>query len=416
MSKTIRLTNLIGHAYYGLHNDIKNERYTHYWLKGGRGSLKSSFISIEIILGMMRHPERHAICFRKIKDTLRESVFEQLLWAIDALGVADYWHKSVSPMRLTYLPTGQRILFRGLDYARKLKSITARNGYFAYIWYEELDEFSDMDEINTVNQSLLRGGTLFTVFYSYNPPRSAQSWVNYESAISRPDKITLHTTYKDAPPEWLGTPFLVEAEHKAKVNPEAYRHEFLGEVTGTGGEVFRNVQAKHFTDAEIKAFDQVRAGLDWGYSIDPLAYIEMHVDKARKSIYIFHEFYKLQTANSVIAQHIKARGYRGTVKCDSAEGKSIAELCSYGIRAAGVTKGRGSVARGMRYLTDEIEHIYIDPVRCPNTYREFTTYELDRDRYGNFKGEYPDRDNHTIDAVRYALEDYQIKPKRSNLY
>lgn len=398
-----------------MHHSIARHDYTHYWLKGGRGSLKSSFVSVEIILGMMKHPDRHAICFRKVGETLSESVFEQMLWAIDILGVTDYWKKSLSPMRLTYKPTGQRVLFRGLDHARKLKSIKARTGYFAYIWYEELDEFRDMDEISVVNQSLLRGGTDFWVFYSFNPPKSKQSWVNYEADIERADKTVLHTTYLTAPPEWLGEQFIVEAEHKKKVSPEKYRHEFLGEAIGTGGEVFTNVEARTMTDEEIAAFDRVRAGLDWGWSIDPLAYIEFHFDKTRRSIYIFHERYGLKISNREIADHIRLRGNLA-VRCDSAEGKSIAELRSLGVRALPALKGRGSVARGMRYLTDEIEHIYIDPIRCPNTYREFTSYELEQDRYGNFKSEYPDRDNHTIDALRYGIEDVQTRAKRSNLY
>lgn len=412
----VRLSELIGPAYYGMHHAIRRHDYTHYWLKGGRGSLKSSFVSVEIILGMMKSPDRHAICFRKIKDTLSESVYEQLLWAIDMLGVSEYWQKSVSPMRLTYKPTGQRILFRGLDYARKLKSIKARNGYFAYVWYEELDEFRDMDEIAVVNQSVLRGGRDFWVFYSFNPPKSKQSWVNYEATVERADKAVLHTTYLTAPAAWLGEQFLVEAEHKKQVNYDKYRHEFLGEAIGTGGEVFTNVEARAMTDEEIAAFDRIRAGLDWGWSIDPLAYVEMQWDKTRKTLYIFHEKYGLKISNSQIAAHIKARGNLCTVKCDSAEGKSIAELQGLGVRAVGATKGRGSVERGMRYLTDEIEHIYIDPARCPNTYREFVGYELDQDRNGNFKSDYPDRDNHTIDAVRYALEESAVRAKRSNLY
>ena len=170
------------------------------------------------------------------------------------------------------------------------------------------------------------------------------------------------------------------------------------------------------TDAEIAAFDRIRAGLDWGWSIDPLAYVEMQWDKTRKTLYIFHEKYGLKISNSQIAAHIKSRRNLCTVKCDSAEGKSIAELQGLGVRAVGATKGRGSVERGMRYLTDEIEHIYIDPARCPNTYREFVGYELDQDRNGNFKSDYPDRDNHTIDAVRYALEESTVRAKRSNLY
>ena len=400
----------IAPSFYHLHHQIKRHEATHYWLKGGRGSTKSSFISIEIIKGMMQNPQRNAVVFRKVAGTLRESVYEQLVWAIEELGVAHKWKARISPLSLQY--GKQRIIFRGVDDPLKSKSIKLSHGYFAYIWFEELAEFPEMDTINTVLQSVMRGGADFWCFYSYNPPESVQSWVNYEASIKRDDKIVHHSTYLTVPPEWLGRPFIVEAEHTKAVNAQKYRHQYLGKVTGTGGEVFRNVTLREITDEEVDRFDHLYRGLDWGYAADPLAYIVMHYDKTRKRLYIFKELYRTELSNSKAAAYIKRENPdKGVVICDSAEPKSIADLEDAGVRAEGAVKGPGSVERGIRFLASELEEIVIDPERCPNTAREFTQYELEKDKLGNYKSVYPDKNNHSIDAVRYALESVSEAPR-----
>lgn len=401
--RKISVKQIIAPSFYHLHHQIKQHGATHYWLKGGRGSTKSSFISVEIILGMMQDPSRNAVVFRKVAGTLRESVYEQLIWAIDSLGVADRWQAHISPLSLSY--GKQRIIFRGVDDPLKSKSIKLSHGYFAYIWFEELAEFPEMDTINTVLQSVMRGGSIFWCFYSYNPPDSVQSWVNYEASLTRPDKILHHSTYLDVPPEWLGEAFITEAEHTKATNENRYRHQYLGEVTGTGGEVFRNVTLRPIADEEIEHFDHVYRGLDWGYAVDPLAYIVMNYDKTRKRLYIFHELYRINVSNRKAAAYInKENPDKGLVRCDSAEPKSIADLEDYGVNAEGAIRSPGSVERGIRFLASEIEEIVIDPKRCPNAAKEFTMYELERDKLGNFKSVYPDKNNHTIDATRYALE------------
>lgn len=412
----VKLSDIIAPGFHCAHNDIKAHRYTHYLFKGGRGSTKSSFISIEIILGLMKEPGRHAIAFRKVADTLSDSVYAQLQWAIEILGVSDYWEAKKSPLRLIYRPNNNMILFRGVDDPLKSKSIKVASGYIAYIWFEELAEFNNIDDINTILQSVMRGGEKFWCFYSYNPPESINSWVNVEAATTRKDRCVYHSTYLDVPTEWLGEAFIVEAETMKGLRPTKYRWQYLGEPTGTGGEIFTNVKAIAMTDEQIAEFAHVRAGLDWGWSIDPLAYVEFEYDARKREIYIYHEKYGLKITNETIGRHIASRNLNCTVKADSAEGKSIADLRNFGVRIVGAPKGRGSVERTMRILTDELYTIYIDPKRCPNTYREFTGYELEKDRYGNFKSNYPDKDNHTIDAVRYAMGDFEIRTGRSNLY
>lgn len=408
----------IAPSFYKCLADIEKHKYTHYWLKGGRSSTKSAFISLVIILNMMRQANTHAIVFRKVADTLRDSVYEQLQWAINELEVNQYFTCRVSPMSITCV-NGNKILFRGLDDPLKLKSIKANKGYFAYIWFEELAEFHSMEEVRTVLQSLMRGGNKFWCFYSYNPPKSINSWVNTEVSTPRADRGVYHSTYLQVPKEWLNEAFIVEAEHLKAVNNERYRHEYLGEVTGTGGEIFNNVKALDITDDMIKSFDNIKAGLDFGYSIDPLAYVEYHKDKTRKVLYVYHEYYGLKVSNEKIAEHIKGRKLSNAVIADSADPKSIAEIRAKGVRIIGCTKNKNSRDRTMKHLSEIIETIYIDPKRCPNTYREFTSYELARDRHGNFKSAYPDGDDHTIDALRYGEDEInftRMNTKRGNIY
>jgi phage terminase large subunit len=401
----VKLSSIIAASFNKVHLAIKKHLFTHFWLKGGRGSTKSSFVSVEIILGIMKDPLANAVVLRKVKDTLRSSVFEQLTWAISALKVDDYWDIPEAKLELTYLPTGQKIVFRGADKPKKIKSIKFAKGYCKYVWYEELDEFSGPEEIRIINQSLMRGGTDFVVFYTYNPPQSVKNWVNEEALIDRLDRMVHHSTYLDVPREWLGEQFLIEAEHLKVINQKAYDHEYGGEVNGTGGEIFANVKLRTIANEEIARFDRIRRGIDWGYSIDPFHYGVMHYDKTRRKLYIFFEIHKVNLSNRKAAELIKAENKNNAmITCDSAEPKSIAEMNSYGLRVKGAKKGPDSVEYGIKFLQD-LEEIIIDPVRCPNTAREFLNYELEKDAKGNFKAEFPDKDNHAIDCVRYAMED-----------
>lgn len=401
----VPLTSLIAPSFYDVHHALKEDRYTHYWLKGGRGSTKSSFISLEIILGIMSDPDANAMVLRRVKETLRESVFEQLAWAIEKLGVSHLWDVPKAKLELTYIPTGQKILFRGADSPKKIKSAKVSKGYFKYTWYEEADEFEGMEAIRTINQTLLRGGDKFIIFYSYNPPKSQRNWVNAEVTEKRADRLVHHSTYKTVPRAWLGEQFFIEADHLAATKPDSYKHEYLGDVVGTGGEVFTNLTFREITDAEISIFDRIRRGVDFGYAKDPAHYGVMHYDKTRRRLYIFHELHKVQLSNRKLGDHIKEENKNnGQVIADSAEPKSIAELKGYGIRIKGAKKGPDSVDYGIKFLQD-LEEIVIDPVRCPNTKREFYGYELEPDGNGGFKDGYPDKDNHSIDMTRYALED-----------
>ena len=402
----IKLKELIAPSFYRIHQYLKNSQYTHYWLKGGRGSTKSSFISLEVILGIMKDTQANAVVLRKVGQTLQGSVYEQLQWAVSVLGVEGYWVSKLSPLEMKYIADGRenKIVFRGADKPKKIKSTKFRKGYCKYIWYEEVDEFGGMEEIRTINQSLLRGGSDFVVFYSYNPPQSQSNWVNEEILKQRDDRLVHHSTYLTVPPEWLGQQFLIEAEHLKNVKPMAYQHEYMGEVTGTGGEVFTNLTIREITDDEIALFDHIARGIDWGYAADPFHYTVNHYDKTRRRLYIYYEIQMLKLSNRKAAELVKAENKRNKlIICDSAEPKSIAEMLAYNLKVLGAKKGADSVEYGIKWLQD-LEEIVIDPKRCPNTAREFLEYELEKDANGNFKGHFPDKNNHSIDAVRYSRE------------
>ncbi len=401
----VDLTDLIAPSFYDLHWDLKEGKHTHYKLKGGRGSTKSSFISIEIILGMMQDSEANAVCFRKVGNTLQESVYEQLLWAIDALQVNHLWHASLTPLRITYKPTGQRIAFRGMDDPNKAKSIKVRKGYFKYIWLEERAEMDGEEDERKVLQSMMRGGDKFVIFYSWNPPKSINSWVNQDVLVSRNDTIVHSSTYLTVPKAWLGDPFIIEAEHLKKTKPKAYEHEYMGVAIGTGGQVFDNITVRAITDEEIAIFDKNHHGLDFGFAADPLAYVKNHFDKTRRRLFIFGELYQVSLSNAKAVQGIKRLNpLNQRVIADSEDPRTINEFRELGLNVYGAKKGPGSIDHGIKWLQD-LDEIIIDPFRCPNAKREFTGYELEKDKNGNFKGSYPDKNNHTIDATRYSLED-----------
>ena len=404
------LTKCIGKAFYPVHNDIKDHKHTYYDLTGGRGSLKSSFVSVEIIYNMMKKEncKKHAVVYRKVGDTLETSVYSQIEWAIDILGVSSKWKLTKSPMRAEYLPTGQRIIFKGLDKAAKSKSIKVPFGYIAYLWFEEFDEFAGEEEIRKVQQSVIRGGDDFVVFKSMNPPKSRQNWANdyIEKEKLRSDTYVSQTTYLTSPKEWLGQQFIDDAEWLKMVNPKAYEHEYLGIPVGTGTEVFDNLEIRQITDEEIARWDKLYRGVDWGWFPDPYHYGCMYYDSARMTLYIFEEFRANRMKNietgSVLLDKYGLTRY-DVVTCDSAEPKSISDYRSYGINARGAEKGKDSVRYGMKWLQSLIK-IVIDPIRCPETAKEFSKYEYELTKDGEPTSVYPDANNHSIDAVRYGLE------------
>lgn len=401
----ILLSSVLGPAFYGLAHDVFRHGHTHYDLAGGRGSLKSSCVSLLVPLLLIQHPDAHALVLRKVANTIRDSVYAQYLWAIGELGMAAYWSAKVQPLELVYKPTGQKIMFRGADDPMKIKSIKVPFGYIAITHFEEKDQFAGRPEIRTILQSTMRGGSTFWNFESYNPPISRDNWANKDSLEQRPDRLCHRSTYLDAPPEWLGEQFLAEAEYLRQTNERAYRHEYLGEAIGTGGNVFENLDIRPITPEERAAFDRVRCGVDWGYFPDPWAFNRCHYDAARRVLYIFDELTAVRKGNRETADLLLAHGLTRAdlITADSAEPKSVADYNKFGLRCMGARKGPGSVEYSMKWMQSLVS-IVIDPADCPDTAKEFLGYEYERTKDGEFVSGYPDRNNHHIDAVRYATE------------
>ncbi len=400
----IKLKELIAPSFYQLHHDIKGEAHSEYWLKGGRGSTKSTFISIQILLGMLKEPEANAVVFRRYGNELRDTVFGQFAWSSAKMGIDHLFKFQYAPMQIIYLPTGQKIIFKAADNPKKLKSINIGKGYVKHVWFEEVDQYAGMEEIRNIIQSVFRGQDKSrTSFYSYNPPKSGRSWVNQEVRAVKPGRRVHHSDYRDAPAEWLGTSFLQEAEHLRKTNELAYRHEYLGEEVGTGLEVFNNVNLTAIADVEIAMFEHIRQGLDFGYAADPLCFERMHYDKKKRRLYFLDEISGVNLFNREFYQKAKHYADMMTI-ADSAEPKSIAELKDFGMRIKGAKKGPGSVEYGVKFLQD-LEAIIIDPARCPRAAKEFINYALEMTRDGEIKSRFPDKDNHAIDSARYGCED-----------
>ena len=401
----IRLSELIGNAFYELAHDVFRHGHTHYDVSGGRGSLKSSFISSIVPPLMIQNPMYHACVFRKVGNTIRDSVFSQYIWAIDKLCMSNLWDAKTSPPELIYKPTGQRILFRGADDPMKLKSIKVPFGYIAITHFEEKDQFAGRREIRNILQSTMRGGSVFWNFESYNPPISRDNWANIDSQEIRSDRLCHKSTYLQAPAEWLGEQFIAEAEYIRDTNEREYRHEYLGEAVGSGSEVFENLEIREITDDEISRFDRIRNGLDWGYYPDPFAFNRMQYDAAQRVLYIFDEVTAHKAGNRETADKLLAKGLtrEDRITADSAEPKSIADYNKFGLSCVGAQKGPGSVEYSMKWL-QQLAKIVIDPRRCPDTAKEFTRYEYERSKEGDIISGYPDRDNHHIDAVRYGTE------------
>ena len=413
--------------------DILEHRHTHYVFAGGRGSTKSTFTgAICIPLLIMANPNIHAVCFRKIGNTVQNSIFQQIIWGIYQLGLDSLFKipKTYSTP-IIYIPTGQRIICMGLDDPMKVKSIKLPFGYIGITWFEELDQYAGENELRNVLQSTMRGGGKFWDFRTFNPPISKNNWANEYTEmceIDRPDDtLVVRNSYLDVPRSWLGDQFIIEAEELKRINERAYIHEYMGVAIGTGGDVFPNVEDLDMDQLvpvpdsygnEVKkvpmwqTFDNIYNGIDWGFAIDPFRFVRMHFDRPRLNLYIFTEYDTVQARNEEVFKELyevrKLIGKDELVTADSAEPKSIADFRAYGAWIREAYKGPDSIRSGIKWLQG-LAHIYIDARRCPCTYREFINYEFEQDRDGNFISAYPDADNHGIDATRYAMMKYWMK-------
>ena len=385
--------------------DIQNREYLEYVFPGGRGSTKSSFISLQIIDLLMKNEDIHAVIARQVADTLRTSVYAQMQWAIEALGLEDEYYCTVSPLEITRKSTGQKIYFRGADDPGKIKSIKVPFGYIGVLWFEELDQFEGEEAVRKIEQSVIRGGEKAWIFKSFNPPKSANNWANKYIKVPKATRLVTHSTYLDVPKQWLGKPFLDEAEFLKEVNPVAYENEYMGVANGTGGNVFDNVVIREITDEEISRFDRIYNGVDWGWYPDLYAFVRVHYEPAQHRLYIWQEYTCNKQSNRKTADKLIELGITSNdiITCDSADNKSIGDYRSYGLLARPAEKGPGSREYSYKWL-QSLNQIIIDNTRCPVAVEEFLNYEYERDKDGNVISGYPDGNDHVIDAVRYATE------------
>lgn len=397
----------------------RKKKHLRYVLKGGRGSGKSFHIPLRIVTDIIEFPVS-ALAIRKVQNTCVKSVFAQIKAATIVMGVSHLFKFVPSNLEITYKPRGNKIYFAGADDPEKLKSIKDAEFPVSILWVEELAEFKTEDEVTTIENSVLRaeleGQILseserkkkynfdYSFYYSYNPPKRKQSWVNkkYESQFIDDNTFVDHSTYLDNP--HLSKRFIEEANNVKANKPLKYRWEYLGEPIGSGVVPFDNLEFRTITDDEYNAFDNHRQGLDWGYATDPLAVVKWHYDKKKRIIYACDEVFGVKISNREAAEKMKKKDLHILMTiADSAEPKSIDELKSFGVRVKGAKKGQGSVEFGEKWL-DDLEAIVIDPKRTPNIAREFESIDYQTDKDGNSKAKLEDKDNHTIDSTRYAFE------------
>lgn len=405
-----KLSELLPPKFHSVWRATLNSDILNIVCKGGRGSGKSSDIAHIITQLLMRYAV-NAVGIRYVDNTLEQSLYEQMKWAIEQQGVSYLFKFNKSPLRITYIPRGNYMIFRGAQNPERIKSLKDSRFPFSIGWIEELGEFKNEDEVTTITNSLLRGeldnGLFYKFFYSYNPPKRKQSWVNKKYEISFQPKNTFihHSTYKDNP--FISKEFLSEVEAARQKNPRRAEWEYDGKAIGSGVVPFDNLQVKPgcITDEMVANFDNIRNGLDFGYATDPLAFVRWHYDKKKNGIYAIDEIYGVKISNREFANKARAKGYGADETfADSAEPKSIDELVNeHGMaRVRGVKKGPDSVQYGEEWL-DDLDFICIDPLRTPNIAREFENIDYQVDKDGNPKPRLEDKDNHTIDATRYAF-------------
>jgi phage terminase large subunit len=394
---------LLAPDFLGAYRDLRAGKHTEYLFFGGRGSTKSSAISLFIIDILRRYPNMHALALRQVKDTIRDSVYTQLVWAIGELGLSDDFKCTTNPLEIEYLPTHQKIYFRGADDPGKIKSIKPAFGYIGIVWFEELDQFRGSEAVRKIEQSAIRGGDLAFIFKSWNPPKTASNWANKYKDIPNDSQFKHASNYLNVPPEWLGKAFIERADHLRKVNPVAFDHEYMGIPNGSGGKVFDNVTLRKITDDEIKGWERIHIGLDWGFFPDPLSVGWMYYDPVNLKLYIFKEYRAYKKRNKKVYNELVLMGLRKNdlIIADSAEPKSIADFKEYGAYIRGAEKGPDTLDYSMKWL-QSLTEIVIDPERAPYHAQEFSEYELEQGKDGEFISEYPDKNNHAIDDSRYA--------------
>lgn len=399
--------------------EIVGKGYGEYWrctkryraCKGSRASKKSKTTALNFIVRLMKYPTANLLVVRKVFRTLKDSCFTELKWAINRLCVADYWDIKESPLEMTYIPTGQKIYFRGLDDPLKVTSITVERGYLCWMWIEEAYEISNEADFDMLDESIrgaipAESGLFKQITLTFNP-WNEHHWLKKRFFDTQSEDVFALTTNYTCN-EWLDAADLRVFEEMKERNPRRYRVAGLGEWGIVDGLVYENFEEKTFDIEEIRTLPSVRSafGLDYGYTNDPSAFVALLVDVSAKTIWIFDEIYERGMSNERIAERITRAGYaKEKIKADSSEPKSNARLCTLGLRRIeGARKGKDSINNGIDFIQDF--KIFVHP-RCVNFLTEISNYTWAVDSKTGQKINKPIDDfNHLMDAMRYALEDF----------
>lgn len=400
--KKIYLPEIVGKGY----KDYWNSKHRYCACKGSRGSKKSKTTALWLVYSMMKHPAANALCVRRFANTLRNSCFSDLKWAAAKLDVLHLWDFTVSPLEATYKPTGQKILFRGMDDGLKVTSISVSQGVLCWVWVEEAYEITSEDDFNKLDMSI-RGevpeGLWKQIRFTFNP-WSEQSWLKSRFFDVKSDLIFAKTTTYRCN-EWLDDVDKRLFEDMKKNNPRRFRIEGDGEWGIAEGLIYTNIEQADFDIDEVRKTPGIKAAfsLDFGFT-DPNAFICSMVDNTNMIIYVFDEWYQTGTTNQKIAEQIKTMGYGGQrIICDSAEPKSIKELNDCGIWADPSRKGRDSVNHGIQQIQNY--KLVVHARNCPEFWKEVNNYCWKKDKFDK-PTDIPEHEfSHGPDALRYGVAD-----------
>lgn len=411
--------------------DIVGKGYGTFWnfkgryrvVKGGRASKKSKTAALWLIWAIMRYPQANALVVRKVYRTLKDSCFADLKWAAARLHVEEWFDFKLNPLEIIYKPTGQKILFRGLDDPLKITSISVESGYLCFVQIEEAYEITDEDDFNMIDEGI-RGAIppetgLFKQLTLTLNPWTEKHWIKRRFFDVKDDPNILAMTTNYLCNEWLDDADRKIFEDMKVRNPRRYKVAGLGEWGQTEGLVYENWDERAFDIDEVRTLPSVSSffGLDFGYTADPTALCCGLIDPKAKTIWIYDEMYERGMSNEKIAERLKAEGYaKEKIVADSAEPKSIDRLRTLGIvRVTPAKKGRDSIRNGIDFLSDF--HIIVHP-RCVNFLTEISTYAWDKDAAGHQTNTPAGGYDHLMDAMRYGTEDFwqpraqvKVKPK-----
>lgn len=404
MSKrVIKLPEIVGKGYA----DFWKFRGRYRVIKGSRASKKSKTTALWFITNIIKYPEANLLVVRKTFRTLKDSCYTELRWAMRRLSVEAFFSCKESPLEITYLPTGQKIYFRGLDDPLKVTSITVDVGYLCWMWLEEAFEVAKEADFDMVDESIrgqVPAGLFKQITITFNPWNEGH-WLK-RRFFDNPDPEILAKTTNYTCNEFLDDADKKVFETMKLKNPRRYKVAGLGDWGISEGLVYENWEERVFSAEEIsKRVSVVSAfGLDFGYTNDPSAFFCGLIDKDAREIYVFDEMYKKALLNSEIAAEIKRMGYeKEKIVADCAEPKSIAELRNLGLqRLTRSRKGKDSVLHGIQYIQNY--KIIIHP-SCVNFITEISNYRWAADKLGNKLNVPEDDFNHLMDAMRYAMED-----------